>query len=232
MNNKVKKLNEKIEPYYALITMIIFFGGLFVTAYKYVISPSDLKVSIKKESVDYPNSIKKGFEDVYEFALRNDSLKNQSIDLYSFLIKTTDLKTINIVNNGETTVKGIKFKQLNADALTAYSITSDFLTSAEEASLRRNLEFDESHKIIYMNEPADIPAKKSIKIRLWGSFKPTLFNDETIISSDDGDAHIEDSYEVSGVKGYLINYYLELVVLMIIIFVLVYYVGIRQASKK
>ena len=53
----VKKLNDFLQPYYTLITALLFFGGIFIAAYKYLIAPSDLKVIVSTEEVNYPSSI-------------------------------------------------------------------------------------------------------------------------------------------------------------------------------
>lgn len=232
MRKILEKINEKLKPYYALMTMILFFGGLFTSAYKFVISPTDLRITIESERTQYPSSIVNMYNKIYNHLVQRDTLIVEAGTVYSFLIETTESKKIELQNISSKTIRGVKFKQLNADELTAWGITSDFLTTDEEQKLKQNLIFDETKKVIYLNNPIDISPNSQVTIFLWGSFKPDFFSKDIIVNHDNGEGHIEKAYTVSGLKGYFVNYAFEFIIIMLFIFIGVYYVGIKFAREK
>jgi hypothetical protein len=232
MNKTIEQINKKLKPYYSLLTMIFFFFMLFVGAYKFIISPSDLRIIVEKESILYPSSIGKYYSEIYNFSIRKDTLLTESASVYNFLLKTTDFKKIMLKNTTTKTLRGVKFKQINTDALTAWSISSDFLTNKEELTLRDNLAFDETRNIVYSKNTMDIPPNSQINISIWGNFKPELIENNLVINYDGGEGHIEKSYNVSGLKGYFVNYSFEFIVILIFIFIAVYYAGIKNVRNN
>jgi hypothetical protein len=188
-------------------------------------------VSIRNESISYPASISDNYRKIHNYALKADTLALESSIVYSFLLKTTDLRTITLSNISNKTIKNIKFRHLNVDYLTGWSIITDFLTNKEEALLRKNINYDEIRKIVYFNQPIEIPPKSIVKLTLWGSFKEDFFNGNVLVNFENGDGYIEKEYIVSGLKGYLINYSFEFLIIVLFIFVFVYYTGIKLSSK-
>ncbi|MCD8418772.1 hypothetical protein J2Q11_13660 [Tenacibaculum finnmarkense genomovar finnmarkense] len=231
MNETLEKINKKLEPYHSLLTMLAFFSMLFIGAYKFIISPSDLRITTQNESISYPNSIGEYYDDLSTYVIKQDTLQAEATTVYSFLLKTTDFKKITLKNTSSKTLRGVKFKQINSDALTAWSVSSDFLTNKEELNLRANLIFDEMRQIIYFKNDVEIPPNSQINISIWGNFKPELINNNLIINYDGGDGHVEKSYTVNGLKGYFVNYSFEFIVILILIFIAVYYVGIKNLRK-
>lgn len=232
MNKKFIELNEKLKPYYSLITMIIFFSGLFISAYKFIISPSDLRITIQTEQVSYPNSLGDYYEKLDNYIIKSDTLIDESRIIYNFLLKTTDHKKITLKNTSSKTLRDVKFKQQNTEALTAWGISSDFLTSGEEQNLKKNIEFDEVRQILYFVKPIDIAPNSQINIEIWGNFKDGIINNNLIVNHSNGDGHIEESYTVSGIKGYFVNYSFEFLAILILIFIAVYHIGIKYSKKE
>lgn len=232
MKKTIEKFNEYLKPYYSLLTMLGFFFVLFISAYKFIISPSDLRITVQDESVSYPSSLGEYCNNLNKYLLKQDTLQTEALTLYGFLLKTTDFKKIILKNTTSKTLRGIKFKQLNTDALTAYSVSSDFFTKKEETELRSNLIFDEMRHVIYFKSEVELPPSSQINISLWGNFKPELINNDLIISYDGGDGHIEKSYTITGLKGYFVNYSFEFLVIVILIFIAVYYVGIKNIKQN
>ena len=228
MNEKLEKLNKILKPYHSLLTMMGFFFMLFIGVYKFIISPSDLRVTIVNESISYPSTVGNYFDEITKYMANKDTLETQTTTVYSFLLETTDYKKITLKNTSSKTLRGIKFKQINTDALTAWSISSDFLTNTEESTLMENLVFDKVRNIVYTQNDMNIPPNSQININIWGNFKPELINNNIIINYDGGEGHIEKSYNVSGLKGYFVNYSFEFIVILIFIFIAVYYVGIKN----
>lgn len=232
MGNPLKKINKTLEPYYALLTMLIFFGGLLVIVYKYIISPKDLRVSIQHEAVQYPSSILSQYEKLYDYTAKTDSFLYESTNVYNFLVKVTDYKRITLRNSSSHTLRNVTFKQLNVDELMAWGVTSDFHTEKELAEFRKNLQIDNARGIIFFQNAFDLPANSSVEIMLWGNFKPSVLVNDVLVTHDDGDAYIEKPYVISGTKGYIANYYLEILIILIVIFCIVYLVGIGQVKKR
>jgi len=232
MAGKLEKLNKKLEPYYALFTMIIFFAGLMIGAYNYLIDPSDLKLTIQDESISYPSSVSNAVEKVYSSAMNSDSSKVAAAAIYSFLVHTTGHKKLILSNNSSKTLRGVKFKYLNVDHLTAYGVSAGFLTTKENNKMIEALQYDEQSKIAYLPENIELPANSEIVIELWGSFKSQILNDDIVVSYDEGEASIQRTYTIDGLKGYLINYYFEFILLTLLIFSVCYMVGIQQIKKR
>lgn len=232
MRQQLEKVNDAIKPYYALISMIIFFGGLFITTYKYVISPSDLRISVETERLHYPTSIANSYTNVYNYVISKDTLLSDASTIYSFLVKTTESKRITLNNTSSKTLRGVKFRHLNTDDLTAWGISSDYLTANEEQKLKENLVFDDARKMIHLLNPVDIAPKSQISIVVWGSFKADIFDHDIIASYDNGEGHVDKTYNIGGMKGYFVNYAFEFIALMLLIFITVYYIGIKFVKEE
>ena len=215
--------------------MLGFFCATFLLTYNFVISPTDLKAIVTREDVSYPlslsNSLEKTLNKLSE--VKNDSISHEYVGIYNYLVKTTTIKTIVLHNETDKTLKGIKFKHLNTDAITAYSISADYLVDEEESKLFNSVKFDKDRSIVYLKDLLAIPPKSKVTIKLWGDFPRTLLADNDInITYDGGDAYFEKTYEVSGTKGYFAHYSFEIIFLMFCIFIIVYYFGIRYAINN
>jgi len=232
MKKTIETINKKLKPYHSLLTMLGFFLVLFIGAYNFIISPSDLRITVQNESISYPESMREYYDKLSTYVIIHDTLQTEARTVYNFLLKTTDLKKITLKNTSSKTLRGIKFKQINSDALTASSVSSDFLTNKEELNLRANLIFDQTRQIIHFKNDVEIPPNSQINIRIWGNFKPELIDNNLIVNYDGGDGHVEKSYTVNGLKGYFVNYSFEFIVILILIFIVVYNVGIKNLRKN
>jgi hypothetical protein len=228
----INTIVKKLSPYHSLIIMLIFFGGVFLSLYKIIISPSDLRINIRNEAVVYPKSVADNFIEVNKYLSENDTLLGKGYSAYNFLSKTTDIKTITIKNTSDRTLRDVNFKHLNTRNLNAYSITSTFLTSKEQDDLYANLVEDDKREIVYLNRSIDLPPKKELIISLWGSFNDDTINQNVIVGYEGGDAYFENQYMVSGFQGYIYENTFPFIVLIIIIFCLVYYMGIEDVKKN
>lgn len=228
----IKNINKTIEPYYALIGMMVFFIGLGITLYESIISPSDLRVEIQNESVYYPGSIDKSYEKIHNFIRSEDSLLVESFLMKKFLHRTTDIKKIIIKNTGENTLRNVKFRQINVTDLTALSISTDFMSEDEEKSLIDNLVYDENRQVVYFKNTLDIVPNANVKMTLWGNFRLNTLQGDVLVSHSKGDAYLEKTYYISGVKGFFLHYYFEVLLLMIIIFIAIYHLGIKYSKRN
>ncbi|WBL22705.1 hypothetical protein [Zunongwangia sp. HRR-M8] len=232
MKIDIKKAVEELTPYHALIGMLIFFGGIFIWLYNIIIAPSDLKVSVTTEAVVYPRSISESFGKVNDYLSDKDTLVVESFGIYEFLLKTTDIKRIILRNTSSKTLKNVNFKHLNTKNLSAFSITSSFLTSDEQNYLYDNLILDDKREIIYFQNPIDLPPNKEVIINIWGSFTESPVNQNILVTYDDGDGFFENDYYVSGFQGYVYKNTFQFFFMAIIIFCGVYYFGIKNAKKQ
>lgn len=232
MKEFLTHLNKELKPYYSLLSMMVFFAALFISAYKFIISPSDLMIKVDNQQISYPNSIGVCYSKIHKFLVKKDTLQSESNTIYGFLIQTLDLKVIVLRNTSSKTLRGVKFKHLNIDDLTGWSISSDYLTNAEEQLLRKNLIFDQVRNIVYLNNVVEIPANSQIKIMLWGNFKNIPINNDLLVNYDNGEGQIEQIYYIGGLKGYFMNYFFEFAFVILLIFVVVYYIGIKYSKTK
>lgn len=229
--DNLKAFNEKIKPYYSLLTMLLFFIALFISAYKYIISPSDLRVTVESDSITYPTLISQSANNITDYILSVDTLESDGAAIHGFLVQTTEFNKITLTNTSTKSLTGVRFKKLQCDALTGWGIGSDFLTSKEEQELKKNIAYDEYKSIVYLKNEVDIPPNGSIYIRLWGNFKPDLLGNNLVVTHNGGDGHIERSYHITGLKGYFFNYFFEIAIIVLCIFCIVFYVGVKQARK-
>jgi len=232
MRKAVIKFVKESKPYHSLLLMLLFYIGIFVSAYNFIISPSDLRVTIKNETISYPSSLIKNFESINSYLIRTDTLVDESISAYSFLRQTTDLKTFRLRNESSKTIKNIQFRQVNSNYLTAWSISSDFLTETEEKDLLKKLIYDKLRNVVYLNERLEIPPKSHIYIYLWGNFDDDIIGRNTLVSYDGGDGFIEESFNLTGIKGYFAKNIFEILIIVIIIFIIVYLQGIKSLKDN
>lgn len=228
----LNKINKAIKPYYSLLSMLLFFFILFISAYKFIISPSDLRVSVEEEEINYPSSIGDQYDVINHYVVNKDTLVTESLTIYNFLLKTSSYKKIVLKNTSNKTIRGVKFKHLNVDDLTAFSIKSDYFTNEEEQILKKNLVFDKLRSIIYLKSNVDLPSNSQIIVWLWGNFKNDLANESIVVSYDEGDGHFEQVYNIIGIKGYFVNHAFEFLAITVLIFTVVYYLGIKYALQK
>jgi hypothetical protein len=232
MREALEKFNAALKPYYALLTMMVFFGTLLLVSYNYIVSPTDLHVTVTTDRMNYPASIGKSYDEIYRAIKAQDALSSEALNVYRFLVNTTECKRIVLRNVGASSLKDVKFRYINADDLTGWSISSDFLTSDEEETLKRNLMYDDRAGVVYIKNSLNIPTKSQVNIVLWGSFKEDLFERDVVASYDAGDASFEKQYLLTGLKGYLVNYALEFILVMLLLFAGVYHVGVKFAREK
>lgn len=229
----INKLLERLGPLHTLSGIIIsfIFGAIFF--YKFIFAPTDLKVVVQNSEMVYPSSIGKLYEDVFAIIPeKNESLKIKAVTVYHFLLTTTEQKTIIIENIGEKTLRDVDFRHLNIDIVTGYSINSDFFNKDEENKLYDNLIFDSQRGTIHLKQLIDIPPKKTVTIKLWGSFKKSLLSNDILIKHSEGDAFFDKSYTVTGVKGYFISYIFEFLIILFVIFCVIYHFGLKNAIKN
>lgn len=235
MNQKIKVINKAIEPYYLLIIMVAFFIGSFITIYKVLFSPPDLIVNVQKENINYPNSINEEYIDLYSFiqdSSKNATLKDKSLIVYNYLIKTKSQRVLDINNNTNKTLKAINIRMTSVRDLTSWAISSEFLLEQEKDKLMKNVTFQNESGIIYLKDAVDLPPKGALKIYLWGDFDPYDWNESLIVDYDGGKARVENMKTFTGIKAILAEYFFEVFFFVFVTFCLIYYLQIRKYVNK
>jgi hypothetical protein len=91
MRKRILTLNKKVEPYYLLITMLLFMVTAPISLYTIIPKTRPLIVKVEKESIHYPASINEKYIKIFNYVQNtknNEDLKSNSIDLFNYLIKT------------------------------------------------------------------------------------------------------------------------------------------------
>ncbi len=165
IDEKIRKIKEKVEPYHSLIFMVIGFLTLFVAGYKIIINPPDLSIKIKKDLIDYPSSINLKMIELNNFLL--DSLKNKKMkqnlsEVYGYMIKTKHHWEVEITNETENYIRDVSLRINNVGDLTSYGVVSQTLLEEETNKILRSLYYEESSGIVFLKEFASLPPKSSI----------------------------------------------------------------------
>ncbi|AZA97362.1 type I-B CRISPR-associated protein Cas8b1/Cst1 [Chryseobacterium shandongense] len=91
----VEKINKVLDPYYALFITLGLFGTILISIYKFILSPTDLKVIVQNDDVDYPSEISKEFQSIYsKISPKDSTLIYNGTSVYNFLVTTTDVNVI------------------------------------------------------------------------------------------------------------------------------------------
>jgi len=221
----INKLNEALKPYYTLLVYAIFFIGLIIAAYKFLIKSPELNVIISRDKIYYPASINKNAEKLYYFvsdSIKNDSIKKISQSVFYYLLETKNSWRIDLINQTDKSLNKISLRLLNIHKLTSYSIAADYLTDKEKSDLLGKLSYQPESNILYIQDFVNLPARKMITIYLWGEFASMMNDESLIVNYDGGDGFIEESKTVTGFKAYLVDYFFEILIALFVSFFFIY----------
>lgn len=237
MREKIKEINKKLEPYYLLIVMIVFFMAGFISIYKILFSPPDLLVRIEKENINYPSSINNTYADIYEYihdSTNENLIKSKAVQVYEYLVQTRHQRVIEIINNTDKTIKSINIRYTSVRNLTSWAVSSSFLLEEEKDKLLENILFQKASGIIYLKDAVTLPPNGDLKIYLWGEFNPYDWDESLTVDYDGGVAKIEYNKSFSGYKAIIAEYFFAIFILIFLTFILVYHLQIRNhvANKK
>jgi hypothetical protein len=227
----IKSLNKEIEPYYLLITMLIFFLFGFISITKFLLAPPDVLVTVKKENINYPSSINENYSELFAFiqdSTKNEKAKNISFIVYNYLIKTKNQWTLEIQNNTGKKIKSINIRMSNVKDLTSRATSSSFLLDEESQKLLNNITFQEKSGIVYFKDAVDLPPNASLKIYLWGEFNNYDWMESLVVDYEDGVAKIEYPETFIGWKAIVANYFLEIILFIMITFIVIYMLQIKK----
>jgi len=227
----IKNFNSKIEPYYALIGMIIFFVGGMIAVYSFFFKDPKLSVRIDKQEINYPATINQKFQTVFSYltdSTRNATVKSNAAEVYDYLLNTNNFWTITLKNETKSTLSKIRIKISGVSDLNAYNISSPFLLNEERDKVAKSVSFQESSGLIYIDNIEELPSKVELKLYLWGKMSPLVMGENVYVTYEGGDAKPAYSTVVTGFKAYVVNYIFEIFLLFLLTIILVY----RNIIKK
>ncbi|NHE59960.1 hypothetical protein [Cyclobacterium plantarum] len=227
---KIDQINEAIKPYYTLLTMIVGIGGVFIGAYALIIKPSDLQVILKKEKIDYPVSINQEFLELNRYVLENcptDETKLLSVSISNYLLKTKDHWIVKLINKSNKYISGLEVRIPNTKLLTSYGISSNFLLEEEKDKFLEKIDFQDKSGIVYIKPEIEIPSNSNIEIYLWGDFTDFNWGENIHVKYSGGEGKLQREVISTGFKAYITEFYIEIFLVLLIIFLLTYSVGIK-----
>jgi len=231
VKERIKEVNKTMEPYYLLIMMLVFFIGGFIAISKFFFSPPDLLVKVTKEEINYPSSINKQYMDIFSFvqdSCKSKQTKDQSLDVYNYLLQTKSQRILEFQNNTKNTIKAINIRMTSVKNLTSCAVSSEYLLEQEKDKVLKSIIFQKESGIIYLKDAVNLPPNGSLKIYLWGDFDPIEWNETLIVDYDGGKAKIENSKTFSGLKAILAEYFYEIMFVVILTFIFIYFLQIRK----
>lgn len=226
MKDLLNKINNQVQPYYLLVTMLLFFIGIFITAYSFIFSPPNLSVQVKQENIEYPSSINKAYETIYSYiadSIEDVNLKASSARVYSYLLETKHQKSIRISNNTASTIHSINIRQPNVRNLVSWAVSSSFLLEEEKNKVIQNILYQEKTGIIYLKDAVNLPPKGNLTIYLWGDFGYNWDDSSLTVDYDGGNGVIEYTKELTGFDAAFSDYYYIILVAIIITFIIIYF---------
>lgn len=231
ITEKIKNLNKEVEPYYLLITMLIFFLFGFIAIAKLIFSSPDLLVTVEKENINYPSSINKNYSELFSYitdSTSNEELHSNALNVNRYLNLTKHQWVLEIKNNSSVKVKSINVRLSNVSTLTSWGVASSYLLEEERRRLMNNITFQEESGIVYLKDALDLPPNADLKLYLWGEFNNYDWVESIIVDHENGSAEIEYPERFYGYKAVVANFFFEIVLFLVITFSLTYYLMIDK----
>lgn len=237
LTENIKKFNKALQPYYLLITMLVFFLVGFISITKLLISSPDLLVKVTKENINYPSSINEDYSELFLFiqdSTTNEKYKSKSFDVYQYLNNTKHQWVLEIQNKSSKKIKGINVRLSNVKSLTSWGVSSSYLLEQERNNLMKNITYQNLNGIVYFKEAVDLPPNTDLKIYLWGEFNNYGWIESIIIDHEEGIAKIEYPESFYGYKIIVANYFFEILLFLVLTFSLIYHLQTKKyvTNKK
>jgi hypothetical protein len=229
LRKNIQKINNKLEPWHLLLTMLVFMVTAPITLFTLIPAPKHLIVMVDKENINYPSLINEKYIKIYNYIIDskvNDSLKKNSFELFAYLLNTKHQWNISIKNNSNKTIKGIQFRLLNVRMFTSSAVASSYLTEEEINNIEKGLVYDKNSALLYIKNSVELPPRGELKISIWGDFVEMM--NALKVNYEDGEARIEYSTKFSGVKAVIGQFSSIIFVTLIGTFILIYYLQLKK----
>ena len=232
---RLKRINEALQPYYLFFMMILFFLTSLGTISRFFSnSRSDIIVSVRYDRMEYPSSINNKYISIYNSIIQtglSDTIINDANDVRRYLTQTQSVKHITIKNNRKRLISNIAFRDCSVSVLTAYGNGSTFKLSNEGDNLLNKMSYDARSNIVYLEEPLTLYPKEEFYITLWGSFNSLNDNNSIFVNYDDRTAKVVTTKEFSGFPAIIADYYEVFLTFMLLIFFVVLYYSVERKKN-
>lgn len=227
----ILRLNEIFQPYYLLITMLLFFGGGAWTLYKLLFSPADIVVSVQNESINYPNTVNLDYIEVYNYIQHSSAtkdIKDNAVSVYDYLISAKQQKIYTITNNTNRTIRSINLRETGVKKMTSCAVSSSFLLDDEKNNLLNSIVHEATSGIIYFKDAVNLPPNGDMKIYVWGKFNSYPIDESLTVTYDGGTAKIKYYKSFIGFEVFIAEYYFPILIFIVLTFVVVYFCMVQK----
>lgn len=232
----IEQLNKACQPYYLLVTMLVFFTGGFIAISKILFSPAELTVKVVTENINYPASINDNCLELFAAIQKEpaDSTMTYNIGkIYQYLLNTKQQKIYEIINNTNKTMRAINIRETGVQDLTSWAVSSEYLLQEEKDRILKNLVYEKQSGIIYMKDALNLPPDATVKIYIWGDFTSYSPEESLIVTYDGGTGKLIKSKSFTGISAIIAEYWFLIAILVIATFALTYQLLInRYAPNK
>jgi len=229
LRRKIQDINDMLEPWHLLITMLLFMVTAPITLFTIIHAPKHLIVKVDKENINYPALINDKYIKIYNYIIdstENEDLKENSFELFAYLFNTTNQWNISLKNNSNKTIKGIQLRLLNVRSFTSSGVTSSYLADEEINNIEKGFVFDKNSGLLYLKNPVDLPPFGELKISIWGDFVELM--NALKVNYEEGEARIEHNRTFSGVKAVIGQFSSIIFITLIGTFILIYYLQLKK----
>lgn len=234
MRKFIEQINEKLKPYYSLLTMVFFFITSIIALMGWLSSSNDLGVEVSYEKTNLPSTLQKEYNDVFNYIQQHtddNTIKNSATSLYKYLIDTQEQKTIKITNNTTEIIKEINLRDCNVVELTSFGVSTTMRNSKESSVILKNVRHDSKSRILTLSEPLTLMPGEIMYLYLWGTFSHGREKDNLFITHQNKIAPINLSKEYTGIAALLAEYYMPLFALLLLFIVVSGYYMTKYAQN-
>ena len=154
MRKLIEQINDRLKPYYSLLTMVFFFITSIISLFSLLSSPKDLGVEVSYEKINLPSTLQDSYNNVFNYIQQNsddNAIKQNTTVLYKYLIDTQEQKTIKITNNTKEIINEINLRDCGVVELTSYGVSTSMKVSKESDDILKNIRYDSKSRILTVN---------------------------------------------------------------------------------
>lgn len=234
MRKFIEQINEKLKPYYSLLTMVFFFITSIIALMSWLSSSKDLGVEVSYEKTNLPSTLQDAYNDIFNYIQQHtddNTIKNGAASLYKYLIDTQEQKTIKVTNNTNEIIKEINLRDCSVAELTSYGVSTTMRNSKESSVILKNVRHDSKAGILTLREPLSLMPGEIMYLHLWGSFSHGREKDNLFINYQNKIAPINISKKYTGIAALLAEYYIPLFALLLLFIVVSGYYMTKYAQN-
>ncbi len=234
MRKLIEQINDRLKPYYSLLTMVFFFITSIISLFSLLSSPKDLGVEVSYEKINLPSTLQDSYNNVFNYIQQNsddNAIKQNTTVLYKYLIDTQEQKTIKITNNTKEIINEINLRDCGVVELTSYGVSTSMKVSKESDDILKNIRYDSKSRILTVNEPLSLMPGETLYLNLWGSFAHGREEDNLFVNYHNKLASINLSKKYIGMAALLAEYYIPFFALLLMFIVVSGYYITKYAQN-